>query len=411
MMKKDPDNTRPHVGIFGRRNSGKSSFINALAGQNVAIVSDTAGTTTDPVKKSMEVTGLGPLVLIDTAGVDDSGDLGEMRISRTRDIMNIVDCAVILLCNNEITVYERGIAALLDKKNTPYFFLHNKSDLEPLSDATAELVCHEFRVDITDFSSYNANNLPSVVELLKKYIPASLFNNPSILGDLVSYGDVVLLITPVDVQAPRGRLILPQVQTIRDCLDNGCAAVVCKEREVDSVLKRLGVKPALAVTDSQEFLKAAASVPADVPLTSFSILFARLKGDFTAYLEGTPKISELKDGDRVLILESCSHHVAGDDIGRVKIPRWIRNFTGKELSFDIVAGLDNPPVPMKEYSLLVQCGGCMLTRKQVINRIMPAKEAGVPVTNYGMAIAYCLGIYDRALRPLVGDSLNPLNHI
>jgi len=226
------------------------------------------------------------------------------------------------------------------------------------------------------------------------------------LGDLVSYGQTVLMVVPIDIEAPEGRLIMPQVQTMRDILDNDCIGVMVKERELDSYLdkaKRNNDLPALVVTDSQAFMKVGASVPKEIPLTSFSLLFARLKGDFEHYLQGTHKIAELENGDRVLILESCSHHATGDDIGRVKIPRWIRQYTGKELEFDIVAGLSRVERPISDYSLVVQCGGCMLTRSQVINRLRPAVDAGVPVTNYGMAISFCLGIFDRAVAPLLGE--------
>jgi [FeFe] hydrogenase H-cluster maturation GTPase HydF len=221
------------------------------------------------------------------------------------------------------------------------------------------------------------------------------------LGDLISYGDIVILITPIDVEAPAGRLILPQVQAIRDILDNDAIAIVLKEREVDGFLKKTKIKPSLAITDSQVFIKADASIPPEIPLTSFSIMLARFKGDFDSYLKGTPKISDLKDGDRVLLLESCTHHVSCDDIGRIKIPRWITNFTGKKILYDIVAGLDSLPRPVTDYSLVIQCGGCMITRKQLHNRLHAAIKAGVPVTNYGMAIAYLQGIYSRAIAPFI----------
>jgi len=232
-----------------------------------------------------------------------------------------------------------------------------------------------------------------------------------LLGDLVSYGDVVLLITPIDIEAPQGRLILPQVQVIRDILDNDCVAIVLKEREVDSFLKKTGIKPKLAITDSQIFLKAAASIPRDIPLTGFSVLLARYKGDFDNYLIGTPKINDLKDGDKILILESCSHHVSCDDIGRVKIPRWLSNYTGKSLEYIVIAGLDEIPGKITDYALVVQCGGCVLTRKQVISRLKPAVEAGVPVTNYGMLIAFVQGIYDRAIEPFVKSNDADLNYL
>ena len=237
--------------------------------------------------------------------------------------------------------------------------------------------------------------------MIRETIPEHSYKTPSLLGDLINYGDIVILITPIDVEAPAGRLILPQVQAIRDILDNDAVAIVLKEREVDAFLKKTKIKPALAITDSQVFVKADASIPADIPLTSFSIMLARFKGDFDNYLKGTPKISELKDGDRVLLLESCTHHVACDDIGRIKIPRWISNFTGKNIEYDVVAGLDTLPRPITDYSLVVQCGGCMITRKQLHNRLSQAIKVGVPVTNYGMAIAYVQGIFKRAIAPFV----------
>lgn len=395
---------KPHIGIFGRRNVGKSSLINALTKQDIAIVSDEAGTTTDPVTKTMEIPGIGPVVLTDTAGVDDAGELGEKRVARTMAKMDAIDMGIIVISHNDLGDHERGIAAELGKRKTPFIAIHNKSDMEVLSEETRKAIDREMQSDAFDFCATHPVNLESLIDLIRRKIPESSYHRPTILGDLVSYGDIVLLVTPIDIEAPEGRLILPQVQAIRDCLENECVAVVLKERELDSFLSRTGIRPRLVVTDSQAFLKVDASVPREIPLTSFSILFARLKGDFDSYLKGTPKISKLEDGNRILILESCSHHVAGDDIGRVKIPRWLTSFTGRKLDFDIVAGLDSPPRPIEEYSLIVQCGGCMLTRKQVLMRLRPAIEKGLPVTNYGMAIAYCLGVWDRAIEPFAGSA-------
>ena len=245
------------------------------------------------------------------------------------------------------------------------------------------------------------DGLEEIIKRIKITIPESSYKTPSLIGDLVSYGDIVLLITPIDIEAPAGRMILPQVQAIRDILDNDCIAIVLKEREVDAFLRKTGIKPKLAITDSQIFLKADASIPKDIPLTGFSVILARLKGDFDNYLKGTPKIAELKDGDRVLLLESCTHHVSCDDIGRVKIPRWLSNFTGKKLEYDVVSGLDTLKRDIKDYALVIQCGGCMITQKQIKNRLKPAIEAGIPVTNYGMAIAWVQGIYHRAIEPFV----------
>lgn len=392
--------SKPHIGIYGKRNNGKSSLINLLAGQNVAIVSDFAGTTTDPVKKSFEITGFGPVILIDTAGIDDTGELGAKRIDKTLESINHIDLAILVLADNSWNEHEDKLVAEFVRTDTPFILVHSKSDVTPLSKYFAKVLHNKFsKYQIVETSINNPSSIELLVSAIKNAIPESSYKTPTLLGDLISYGDIVLLITPIDVEAPAGRLILPQVQAIRDVLDNDAIAIVLKEREVDAFLRKTKVKPALAVTDSQIFVKADASIPKDIPLTSFSILLARFKGDFTNYLKGTPKISELKDGDRILLLESCTHHVSCDDIGRVKIPRWISNFTGKKLEYEVVAGLDKLPRDIKEYALVVQCGGCMITRKQIVNRLRQAVEAGVPVTNYGMTIAYVQGIYQRAIAP------------
>jgi len=277
--------------------------------------------------------------------------------------------------------------------------VHNKSDVQRLDEKTSTRLVAQTDAEIIAFDTIHAENMEKLIKLIKTNIPESAYTSPSLVGDLLTYGDIVLLITPIDIEAPAGRLILPQVQAIRDILDNDAVAIVLKEREVDSFLRKTNITPALAITDSQIFNKADASVPDNVPLTSFSIVLAKFKGDFNNYLKGTPKIADLQDGDRVLMLESCTHHVSCDDIGRVKIPRWLTNFTGKKLEYDVVAGLDQLPRDITEYSLVVQCGGCVITRKQLINRLRPAIDAGVPVTNYGMAIAYVQGIYQRAIEP------------
>ncbi|MFO7789354.1 MAG: [FeFe] hydrogenase H-cluster maturation GTPase HydF, partial [Bacteroidales bacterium] len=257
---------------------------------------------------------------------------------------------------------------------------------------------------VLDYNCLNpGSSREKLLQKIRQAIPESAMSRPAFIGDVISYGDIVMLITPIDIEAPEGRMILPQVQAIRDIIDNDAIAVVLKEREVDVFLKTTGIKPALAITDSQIFLKADAMIPKDIPLTGFSIVLARYKGDFPAYLEGTPKISQLKDGDKVLLLESCTHQVSCDDIGRVKIPRWISDFTGKNLDFDVVAGMDNLPHKITDYALVIQCGGCIITRRQLINRIQPAIKAGVPVTNYGMAIAWVQGVYDRAVEVFVNN--------
>ena len=400
-MTKGRDN-KPHIGIFGRRNNGKSSFINALTGQDTAIVSEVAGTTTDPVKKSIEIPGIGPVIMIDTAGIDDVGDLGQKRMAKSREILKIIDLAILIIVHNQFDETETSLVKDFQKQDVPFFIIHNKSDLEKPDLGLVEIMKEKFGVALIEFSAVHPDSLEEVIDGIRKSLPGSAYQKVSLVGDLISYGDVVLLITPIDIEAPEGRMILPQVQVIRDVLDHDGIAVVCKEREVDAFFKKMNPKPALVITDSQVFPKADASIPKDVPLTSFSIVLARQKGDFNAYMRGTPEISELKDGDRILILESCTHHVSCDDIGRVKIPRWLSNFTGKHLDFDVVAGLSTITRPITDYSLIIQCGGCMITRKQLISRLKPAIDAGIPVTNYGLAIAWVHGIYPRAIEPFTG---------
>jgi len=390
---------RPHIGIYGRRNNGKSTLINRLAGQDIAIVSEIAGTTTDPVKKSFEITGFGPVILIDTAGIDDSGELGAKRVEKTLASIKIIDLAILVITNNELGNEEKELIDLFHQTDLPFIVVHNKEDVSPLLETTSGLY-RKLGASLVISLGFNMDT-EAVIDAIRLTIPESAFKTPSLVGNLIKHGDIVMLITPIDIEAPEGRLILPQVQAIRDILDNDASCIVLKEREVDAFLRKTGIRPNLVITDSQVFLKADASIPKDIPLTSFSILLAHFKGDFTHYLAGTPQISHLKNGDKVLLLESCTHHVACDDIGRVKIPRWLSNFTGKQLTFDVVAGLDKVQRPINDYALVIQCGGCMITRKQLINRLKPAIDAGVPVTNYGMAIAYTLGIYERAIAPFI----------
>jgi [FeFe] hydrogenase H-cluster maturation GTPase HydF len=395
---------KPHIGIYGRRNNGKSSLINCLAGQDIAIVSEQPGTTTDPVKKSFEITGFGPVILVDTAGIDDSGDLGEKRVERTLRTLDIIDLALLIVTDNSWGEYEDDLIRKFRNLDIPFIIIHNKSDIQAPAEVLRQQIKYNTGTNLFEFSAVDKRNYEELIRLIKETIPEHSYKTPALLGDLINHGDIVILITPIDVEAPAGRLILPQVQAIRDILDNDAVAIVLKEREVDAFLKKTSIKPALAITDSQVFIKADASIPPDIPLTSFSIMLARFKGDFDNYLKGTPKISELRNGDRVLLLESCTHHVACDDIGRTKIPRWINNFTGKKIDYDVVAGLDLLPRPITDYALVIQCGGCMITRRQLHNRLQPAIKAGIPVTNYGMAIAYVQGIYQRAIKPFVSES-------
>jgi [FeFe] hydrogenase H-cluster maturation GTPase HydF len=392
---------KPHIGIFGRRNLGKSSLINAITGQDVAIVSEQPGTTTDPVKKSIEIPGIGPVILIDTAGIDDTGTLGNLRIRKTREVMKIIDLGILVLNNNETGDFEDKLLNDFYEAGIPCVFVHCKSDIVPLKSEFSNSLTNRHHAPVIEFSSVDPANLEGLVSAIRKTMPETAYRKQSLMGDLVSYGDIVLLITPVDTEAPEGRLILPQVQAIRDILDNECIAIVLKESELDAFLNKTGIKPKLAVCDTSVILKADASVPKDIPLTGFSILLARYKGEFESYLKGTPAISNLHDGNRVLLLESCTHHVSCDDIGRMKIPGWMSIFTGKQLQYDVVSGLNILERPITDYALIIQCGGCMITRKQLMNRLKPAIEAGIPVTNYGMAIAYMQGVYERAIGPFI----------
>ncbi len=400
MAGKGRDRT-PHIGIYGRRNYGKSSLINSIAGQEIAIVSDTPGTTTDPVKKSFEITGFGPVVLVDTAGIDDTGELGLKRVHKTVHSIDTVDMAILITGENNWGDFEEEIVARFNDQDIPFIVLTGKADMTSPDEEFIAKVKSVTGKNVIPFSAFDPVSREALIDLIKETIPTHSMKLDTLLGDLISHGDTVLLITPIDVEAPEGRLILPQVQVIRDIIDNDAVAIVLKEKEVDAFLLNTGMKPALAVTDSQVFAKADASVPPEVPLTSFSILLARQKGDFKNYMKGTPAISSLRDGDRVLLLESCTHHVACDDIGRVKIPRWLTDFTGRKLEFDVVAGLDVLSRPVTDYSLVIQCGGCMITARQLRQRLRAAVKAGVPVTNYGMAIAYVQGVYHRAVAPFM----------
>ena len=393
--------TRLHIGLFGRRNTGKSSVINRLTGQNLSIVSDIAGTTTDPVKKALEIPGLGPVVLIDTAGIDDVTELGHQRVKKTQQALKQVDMAIVVLCNNYFGKEEQQLTEQLQQIRIPFILLHNKSDEHPADKAIVEDLQNRYKVDFLDFSAKTGENAESLVKLLQKNIPDKFGQLPPQFGDKVKTGDLVLLVTPIDSEAPAGRLILPQVQAIREALDYNCMAVVVKETQVEDFMRRTGIVPALVITDSQLFGKIDQLIPPEIPLTSFSILLARQRGHFEYYLKGTPQINKLQNGDRILVMESCTHHSACDDIGRVKIPRWLQEYTGCQLQFDVVPGLAEPPRPINEYALVLQCGGCMITRRQLLNRLQTAIDANIPITNYGMAIAYIKGSWKRGVEKLL----------
>mgnify|MGYP002406862921 CR=1 FL=1 len=376
-----------------------------LTGQDISIVSHFPGTTTDPVKKSVEIFDIGPAILIDTAGIDDLGEIGEKKIQKSQEVIRKVDCAILLIAGNQFGDYEVQLIDQFKKNEVPYLFAHNKNDIDKIAAITITAIKQHSNAEIIDFSTINPADKNRLITALKRIIPTTAFQRRSLVGDLVRPKDVVLLITPIDSEAPEGRMILPQNQTIRDALDNRCVTVVVRESEIPDFL-RLGIRPALAVTDSSVFDIVAKALPEDIPLTSFSILFARLKGNFTAFLEGTPHISRLKEGDHILLLESCTHQTSCDDIGRVKIPELLQQFTGKKLYFTIVSGLSELPPNIRDFSLVIQCGGCMVTRKQLLNRLRPFIEAGIPVTNYGMALAYLHGIFRRATKMLERTPVN-----
>lgn len=388
---------KPHIGIFGRRNNGKSSIINKLTGQDIAIVSDFAGTTTDPVKKSMEIFGIGPAVIIDTAGIDDYGELGTKRVEKTYQTIKNIDCAILVITNNEFDTPEIELINRFTENDIPFLVIHNKSDIIPIDTSLKSRIEHDYNTKVLDFNTINGDT-STLTELLKKTIPETSYHKPSLLGDIIKPKDVVVLVTPIDAEAPDGRMILPQVMAIRDVLDNDCICVVVKETNLQDYFEKITCKPALVVTDSQVFAMVNKIVPPEIPLTSFSIVLARLRGDFDNYAKGTSFLSQLKDDDKILMLESCTHQVNCEDIGRYKIPNLIRKFTKKNISFDYVSGLA-PIEKIEQYAMVIQCGGCMVTRKQLINRTNMAVNKNIPISNYGMTLAYLNGIFDRAIEP------------
>jgi [FeFe] hydrogenase H-cluster maturation GTPase HydF len=405
-MNDPPRSIRLHIAILGRRNAGKSSIINAITKQDISVVSPVKGTTTDPVYKSMELLPLGPVVLIDTAGMDDEGELGELRTKKTLEVLNKTDVALIIIdaaCG--VTLFDQQIVEIVRDKAIPTLVILNKIDLltSMKSSHTEDLTTLVKKVE--EELGFKVIPVSAVEQLgiseLKKALIAAVPNEDDkfrIVGDLISPGDLVVLVVPIDKAAPKGRLILPQQQTIRDILESDASAIVTKEYELKETLESMSKKPRLVITDSQVFLKVAADTPKDIPLTSFSILFARNKGDLEEMVRGARAIDRLQDGDRVLIAESCTHHQQPDDIGKVKIPRWIRQATGKQIQFDFANGMKFPE-NVKDYSLIVHCGGCMITRRQMLWRVEQAVEAGVPIVNYGIAIAYVQGILERAISP------------
>lgn len=388
-----------HIGIFGKRNAGKSSLINILLGEDVAIVSSEAGTTTDPVKKRMEIFGVGPVQLIDTAGLDDEGALGKQRVKKTREVFSQIDMAFILFTGNIFGKEEKEALKELKKYDIPVLLIHNQSDIVSLDATVAFELNEKYGVDVVEFSCcmLDEQQQKEAVGMLLSFIIKSIGGEEkTILHGLVNKGDTIVLVCPVDNGAPTGRLILPQVMAIRDILDHFGIAVVLQPEQLQSYLEQN--RPKLVVTDSQVFKDVAAMVPANLPMTSFSVLLARAKGAFSEYITGAAAISKLKKGDQVLILESCTHHKSCDDIGRVKIPKMLHQFIGEPdgaIQFTFVSGLDE--IPDKNYALAIQCGGCMVTAKQLNNRVYSLVDKGIKVTNYGMAIAYVNGIFNRAV--------------
>ncbi|NLP19354.1 MAG: [FeFe] hydrogenase H-cluster maturation GTPase HydF [Bacteroidales bacterium] len=387
-----------HIGIYGRRNVGKSALINFLSGQNISIVADLPGTTTDPVKRSFEITGFGPAIFIDTAGIDDAGEIGDLRTKKTLDTTDKVDLAILVFDSNTFGKYEESLINNFNNAKLPYILLHSKSDIQSLNTDLEQKLKNNFTKNIIDFSIKDLTKRDEIFELIKSTIPDLSLKTDTLLGDIIKKGDLILLVSTIDAGTPAGRLILPQVQTIRDVLDNDAISIILRQDEIKDFLEKSKVKPNLVITDSQIFDTVSKLIDKSILLTSFSIVLARQKGDFQAYIEGTPHIENLKDGDNILILESCSHHVSCDDIGRKKIPTLLRNYTKKELNFTVVSGLDNIPEAIQNYALVIQCGGCVLTKKQVQNRLKPAVDAKIPVTNYGMLIAYVHGIFERAVQ-------------
>lgn len=389
---------KPHIGIFGRRNYGKSSLVNYLTGQQIAIVSDLAGTTTDPVKKTMEIGGVGPVVWIDTAGIDDEGTVGRMRIEKSLEMLMQADLALILFTDNRFEAEEVMLVETCRKRNIPYILIYSQADRFRPDPHLLEQLEADYETKVFVLTVKDPSLRETLTSRIREALPETAYMQRTLLGDVIGEGDTVVMVTPIDDSAPEGRMILPQVQVLRDILDQHAKAVVCRETELEQTLQQLRQPPQLVVTDSQVYAMVAKIVPDEVALTSFSVVLARAKGLFADYVKGTPFIDQLQENDRVLMLESCTHNVTCEDIGRVKLPKLLAKYTGKNLKCEAVAGLSSLPRPIGEYALVIQCGGCVLTAKQLAARLAPAIEAGIPVSNYGLAIAYMNGIFQRSMR-------------
>ncbi|WP_430972368.1 [FeFe] hydrogenase H-cluster maturation GTPase HydF [Sunxiuqinia rutila] len=400
---KSPKSFRLHIGLFGRRNVGKSSLLNALTQQEVSIVSDVAGTTTDPVEKPMELLPLGPVLFIDTAGMDDVGSLGEKRVQKTKAVFERTDLGILISTSELWGDFEEATLRELREREIPTIIVFNKTDLHQpqaclLNNLTAD------KIPIVETSATTKAGIDSLRQTILKTAPDDYINRPAIVADLVGPGEAAILVVPIDKEAPKGRLILPQVQSIRDLLDGDSFCMVVKDQQLPEALSRMNTPPKLVVTDSQAFTKVAALTPPEIPLTGFSILFARFQGDLNAMVRGAMAIDQLKAGDRVLIAEACSHHPIQEDIGTVKIPKWLNQYVGGKLQIEHARGRDFP-ADISSYKLIIHCGACMWNRREMLSRILRAEQADVPITNYGLTIAYSLGIFERALQPFP-DALN-----
>lgn len=391
---------RLHIAVFGKTNAGKSSFVNRVTNQSISIVSEIAGTTTDVVEKSMELLPIGSVRFLDTAGLDDKTSLSEERINATLKVINRTDIAVIICDAGGLDYVEKDLIQRLKALNIPFLIVVNKSDISPISEEKfaeiLDLVGKNSDKILKTSVTSDENLVFNFKSALLKLLPDDFVTPPTILGDLIPPKSTVVLVIPIDKEAPKGRIILPQVQTIRDLLDNDCLSLVVKESELAQALESLKTPPALVVTDSQAFREVSEIVPENIPLTSFSILFARLKGDLEVFVKSAKAIDTLQDGDKVLILESCTHHPIEDDIGRVKIPRLLKQKTNKNLIIEHASGHDFPDIT--PYKLIIHCGACMTTRREVLSRIMHANKLNIPLTNYGITISHCLGILERAIK-------------
>ena len=398
-MNETPSADRVHIGFFGKRNAGKSSIVNKVTGQELAVVSDVKGTTTDPVSKAMELLPLGPVVIIDTPGIDDEGHLGELRVRKAKQVLNRVDVAVLVVdATVGKTSVDEELIRIFKEKEIPYLVVYNKADLLKTKDGNRLSSENKLNQNAEQSIYASAVTGQNIYELKERIASLAVTDELKLrlVGDLLEPSDFVILVVPIDKAAPKGRLILPQQQTIRDVLEAGAAAIVIKEDELSNILETLGKKPKLVITDSQVFAKVSKETPEDIWLTSFSILFARFKGNLKAAAAGAAAIDRLKDGDKILISEGCTHHRQCDDIGTVKLPRWIRNYTGKDLEFEYSSGRDFPE-DVTKYSLIVHCGGCMLNEREMRYRQKCALDQEIPITNYGIAIAYMQGILKRCV--------------